>query len=52
MVYYLKDLLYFGVYQVLLEEEILERVEFALLHEWKKHLLVQGFDLSTRIIND
>ena len=44
MVYYLGYFPPFSINQGLTEDEILDILEFALPCEWKKHLLVQGYE--------
>ena len=44
MVDYLEKFPPFGAGQRLLEDKILKLVEFSLPKDWKKELIIQGFD--------
>ena len=48
IVEYLKKFPSFGAGQRLPEDEILKLVEFSLPKEWKKELIIQGFDSATQ----
>ena len=52
MVDYLKKFPSFGIGQGLLDDEILQLVEFLLPGEWQKELIIKGFDSATQSLTE
>ena len=52
MVEYLEKFPTFGEGQCLPDNEILKLVEFSLPREWKKELIIQGFDSATQSLTE
>ena len=52
MVEYLKKIPPFGAGQRLPEDDILDLVEFSLLKEWQKKLIIQGFKSANQGLTD